>query len=116
MRVDTKILWDCFWQMKHRIERMEEILEEVGNSLEEHREEWGEEATVLKDRMEKELFAQVRLCWILERIVRNYEQTGNRLLQIQEDGMQEPKPLRVENCDLSSVKLWMERWNLLGRM
>ena len=113
MQADTKQMWECFWQMKRRIDRLETLEEQFGRMVAEHPEQMGEDALVIKNRMEKERLAEAKLCRILERIVRNYEQTETQLRWMQEDGMHLQKTIQVGHRDLSAVKQWMKEWKLV---
>lgn len=118
MQVNTKMLWNALEQMVLYTKRKEELLQQL---------EWilvqcgsfeklsgYKELKQCENEMKKEVQRKKEMQQVLERIIQNYEQTEQRLLRLQEEGIKIVENTKISCINVAQISCFLNRWDLIG--
>ncbi len=118
MQVNTEMLWNGLEQMCFYTRQKEELLQDLEGVLVQC-EPWKKlsgykELRQCKKAMEQEIQRQKEMQQVLEKIIKNYEQTEQRLLRLQEDGTKTVEHTNISCINVSEIHCFLNQWNLIG--
>ena len=106
MYVYVKTLWFVQGKMHKQIERLEDLqiaITKIG-TLQQLRKEQIQAVLRCKERMEQEIVFERQLCFALERVIQNYEQTEQDILTVLEEGIRREEEIEVREMQFEEIK------------
>lgn len=118
MQVNTEMLWDALEQMVLYTKRKEELLEKlewVLGQCEPFKDISGyKELKQCENEMKQEIQRKKEMQQVLEKIIQNYEQTEQRLLRLQEEGIKQVEHTKISCINVAKISCFLNRWDLIG--
>lgn len=118
MQVNTEMLWNVLEQMVLYTKRKEELLEKLEWTFEQcepFKNICGyKEVKQCQTAMKQEIQRKKEMQQVLEKIIQNYEQTEQRLLRLQEEGIKQVEHTKISCIDVAEISCFLNRWDLIG--
>lgn len=118
MQVNTELLWNALEQMQFFIRRKEELQQDLEHMLVKC-EQWKilygyEELKQCEEEMKQQIQMEKEMQNVLEKIVRNYEQTERKMFRLQEEGIRTIEHTKIACINVEVISSLLEQWDLIG--
>lgn len=117
MQVNTEMLWNVLKLMQLYIRRKEELLQDFERVLVQCKPlkklPGYEELKQCEDAMREQIQRQKEMQYVLEKIIQNYEQTEQRLLRVQEEGIKPLEHTKISCINVAAIGCLLNQWNLI---